>query len=106
MNQVLLTVGGFNGSQAKRSSVELDCLNPDGAVAQRAVPNSFAQVIDEQSNPIARDDDTIVVSRSGATWISDTLNLFFSPVTGSIWALSLLERLGRIHRPDRNHCSR
>ncbi|HEY9638071.1 MAG TPA: SLBB domain-containing protein [Coleofasciculaceae cyanobacterium] len=90
LNQALLTAGGFNGSRAQRSTVELIRLNPDGTVSRRDVPVNFTQAVNEQSNPILRDNDIIVVSRSAIANITDTVGLIFSPAAATFTVLSIL----------------
>ena len=82
LNQALLSAGGFNNSRARRRSVELVRLNPDGTVTKRDVPINLAQGISEQNNPTLRDNDIIVVNRNGIARVGDTLGTALSPVTG------------------------
>jgi polysaccharide export outer membrane protein len=90
LNQALLNAGGFKGSRARRSAVDLIRLNADGTIAKQEVSINLAQSVNEQSNPILRDNDIIVVSRSGTTRLTDTLNLFFSPAAAVFTVLSIL----------------
>lgn len=90
LNQALLSAGGFNNSRAKRRSVELVRLNPDGTVTKRDVPINLAQGISEQNNPTLRDNDIIVVNRNGIARIGDTLGTALSPVTGVFSIFRLL----------------
>lgn len=83
LNQALLVAGGFDRRRARTSEVELVRLNPDGTVTQRSVPIDFHQGISEDSNPILRNNDVIVVGRSGSAQFSDSMN-------------GVLETLGRI----------
>ena len=107
LNQALLTAGGFRGSRARRSTVELIRLNPDGTVIREDVPINFAQNVNEQTNPILRENDIIVVGRSSSTRFTDTLGLLLNPAGSVLAALSipdriagLLELLGIIDRDD------
>lgn len=52
-----------------------NCLNLDGTVSKQAVTINLAKGVSDQSNPILRENDIIVVSRSGTTQIVDTLGL-------------------------------
>jgi polysaccharide export outer membrane protein len=80
LNQALLTAGGFNDSRARRSSVQLVRLNPDGTVTKRKVPVNLSANIDEENNPSLRDNDIVVVDRSGIAKIGDTLGTVLNPV--------------------------
>ncbi|MBW4444594.1 MAG: SLBB domain-containing protein [Plectolyngbya sp. WJT66-NPBG17] len=73
LNQALLAAGGFN-RRANRRSVQLLRLNPDGTVSRQPVPIDFARGIDEKGNPILRNNDVILVDRSGGAKVEDTLD--------------------------------
>jgi polysaccharide export outer membrane protein len=79
LNQALLAAGGFN-NQAKKKSVELIRLNPNGTVVRREIPVDLARGIDEKSNPILQNGDVVVVDRSGAAKFSDSLDKVLGPV--------------------------
>jgi polysaccharide biosynthesis/export protein len=81
LNQALLTAGGFNLKSAK-NSVTLIRLNPNGSVTKRDVPIDFAQNVNEANNPPLRNNDIVVVRKSGVSTLSDGLNQFLSPFTG------------------------
>lgn len=90
LNQALLTAGGFQGSRADRSSVELIRLNPNGTVTRENIPINFAQGANEQNNPILRDKDIVVVRRSNTSRVTDTLGLLLSPAAGINLLLTIL----------------
>jgi polysaccharide export outer membrane protein len=77
LNQALMAAGGFDQRRARTSRVELIRLNPDGSVTQRAVAIDFSQGINEASNPALRNNDVIVVGRSGSASFSDTIDNIF-----------------------------
>lgn len=85
LNQAVLAAGGFN-NRARRSFVDLLRLNPNGTVSRRGVEVDFAKGINEETNPILRDNDVIVVRRSSLARISDTLGSVLNPV-GSAFSL-------------------
>jgi polysaccharide export outer membrane protein len=64
MNQAILAAGGFNG-RADKSAVEFVRVNPNGTVVQKNMPVNIALGIDEEKNPPLRNEDVIVVKRSG-----------------------------------------
>jgi polysaccharide export outer membrane protein len=84
MNQAILSAGGFNNARARRSTVELVRLNPDGTVTRRNIETNFEQGINEQTNPRLRANDIVVVNRSGIARIGDTLGTAFGPLGGLI----------------------
>lgn len=80
LNQAILAAGGFN-TRARKRTVELIRLNPDGTVAKRNVSVDFKQGSGDQ-NPAMRNGDVVVVGRSGLAQVSDTLGSVLSPVGG------------------------
>ncbi|MGK7889646.1 MAG: polysaccharide biosynthesis/export family protein [Leptolyngbyaceae cyanobacterium] len=78
LNQALLEAGGFN-PRARRRSVNLLRLNPDGTVTERSIDVDFSQDINSDANPALRPNDIIVVGRSGLARVGDSLNLVASP---------------------------
>lgn len=79
LNQALLAAGGFT-RDAKKKSVELVRLNPDGTVSQRTIVVDFARGIDEQGNPLLLNNDIVIVSRSGAAKFSDGIGTVLGPL--------------------------
>ncbi|QSJ16189.1 SLBB domain-containing protein [Nostoc sp. UHCC 0702] len=80
LNQALLAAGGFNDARASRATVDLIRLNPNGSVTKREVKVDFSQGINEQTNPILRNNDVVLVSRSGVAKTSDGLSLISGPL--------------------------
>ncbi|MFP5273325.1 polysaccharide biosynthesis/export family protein [Coleofasciculus sp.] len=93
LNQGILAAGGFDQQRARKSSVELIRLNPDGTVTKRTVSIDFAQGINENSNPILQNNDIIVVGRSGFTRVGDTIGTILNPVTRGFGIFQILEQL-------------
>ncbi|MFN6572079.1 SLBB domain-containing protein [Dendronalium sp. ChiSLP03b] len=80
LNQVLLAAGGFNDSRARKATVELVRLNPNGSVTKREVKVDFSQGINEQTNPILRNNDVVVVNRSRLAKFGDGLGTVLNPL--------------------------
>jgi polysaccharide export outer membrane protein len=80
LNQALLTAGGFNDARANRKAVDLIRLNPDGTVSKSKVNIDLTQGINETNNPLVRNNDIIVVSRSGSAKTSDSVRTFLEPI--------------------------
>ena len=78
LNQVLLMAGGFNRKAAK-NNVTLIRLNSNGAVTKRDIPIDFSQSVSEANNPALRNNDIIVVRKSGLSTFSDGLADVLSP---------------------------
>lgn len=89
LNQAVLAAGGFN-NRAKKGEVTFIRLNPNGTVARRDVDVDFTQGLNDKSNPAMRNNDTIVVRRSGFTAVTDTLGAVLSPIGGVFSIINLL----------------
>ncbi len=80
LTRAIIAAGGFN-NRADRSTVEFIRLNPDGSVQKRDLPINFAAAADETTNPSLRNEDVIVVRRSGFSTFSESGQIF-SPLGG------------------------
>jgi polysaccharide biosynthesis/export protein len=84
LNQAILAAGGFNQERAQKSDVEFVRLQQDGSVMRRNIPVDLAVAPNEDTNPILRENDVIVVQRSRTTKLKDGVGGFtglLSPVT-------------------------
>jgi polysaccharide export outer membrane protein len=92
LNQALLASGGFN-TRASRKSVALVRLNPDGTVTRRSIAVDFAKGLDEQTNPSLRNDDILIVERSGIAKVSDALGTITNPLNSFLSIFSIFNLL-------------
>ncbi|MBD0261373.1 MAG: SLBB domain-containing protein [Tolypothrix sp. T3-bin4] len=90
LNQALLAAGGFDGANASSSAVDLVRLNPDGSVTKRKVKVDFSAGINPQTNPILRNNDVVVVYRSGTAKVGQTVGSIINPVAGVLGILRSL----------------
>ena len=84
LHQALLTAGSFNQLRAKKDKVELLRLNPNGTVSRRTIDVDFAQGLNPNNNPTLRNNDVILVARSGYTRVGDNINSFLQPIAGAV----------------------
>jgi polysaccharide export outer membrane protein len=82
LHQALLTAGSFNQLRANKDKVELLRLNPNGTVSRRTIDVDFAQGLNPNNNPTLRNNDVILVARSGYTRVADNINSFLQPIAG------------------------
>ncbi len=75
LNHAKLNVGGFRDNRVCGSTVALIRLNPNGTISREKVGVDFAQGANENSNPILRDNDIVVVSPFNAARVTDALGL-------------------------------
>ncbi|ERT07962.1 SLBB domain protein [Lyngbya aestuarii BL J] len=94
LNQAILAAGGFDSIRARKQEVELIRLNPDGSVTQENLTIDLAQGINDQNNPILRNNDIVVVSRSGLSRFGDATSEFFRPVRDIITLGAVLRLFG------------
>lgn len=80
LNQALLAAGGFDNKRAYKKTVELIRLNPNGTATRISIPVDLSRGIDEKNNPILRNNDIIIVNRSGLARFTDTLDTILGPV--------------------------
>lgn len=78
LNQALLAAGGFNNRADKK--VDLIRLNQNGTVSRQKIGVNFSQNINDQTNPALRNNDVVVVHRSGVAVVSDALGLVTNPI--------------------------
>jgi polysaccharide export outer membrane protein len=81
LNQAVLAAGGFDNRRARKRSVELVRLNPNGTVERRDITVDLAQGINDQSNPTLRNNDVVLVRRSTLANVTDTLGTILSPAS-------------------------
>ncbi|MDY6786066.1 MAG: polysaccharide biosynthesis/export family protein [Cyanobacteriota bacterium] len=79
LNQALLAAGGFN-NRADRGDVQLVRLNPDGTVAREEFRIDFTRDISDENNPILRNNDVVIVGKTGLASFSDTLGQVLEPI--------------------------
>ncbi len=87
LNTAVLAAGGFDDRRANKSNVQLIRLKPDGTVEQRRIPIDFNQAVNEETNPPLRNNDVVVIGRSGLTQFSDTLSTITAPITTGIFSI-------------------
>lgn len=85
LNQAILMAGGLS-SQAKKKSIELLRLNPNGTVTRRKISLNYNQSVHTDLNPILQNRDVILVDRSIGAKLTDKIGTILSPVN-SIFSL-------------------
>lgn len=82
LNQALLAAGGFNDARARTTTVDLVRLNPNGSVTKREVNVDLSAGINEETNPILRNNDVVIVNRSGLARTGDSVGAVLNPLGG------------------------
>ena len=94
LNQAVLAAGGFDKRRADETSVDLIRLNPNGTISKRNIAVVLETGVDPEKNPPLRNNDVIVVSRSGLTQTTDTLNNVLSPFGSFLGIATILSLFG------------
>ncbi|AFZ04774.1 polysaccharide export protein [Oscillatoria nigro-viridis PCC 7112] len=81
LNQALVAAGGFNKARAQMDSVDLIRLNPNGTVSQLTVKVNFSATANEETNPKLKNNDVIMVRRSGRATFSDNVGGTLAPLS-------------------------
>jgi polysaccharide biosynthesis/export protein len=84
LNAAILAAGGFNDARANTKTVDLVRLNPDGSVTKRAIKVNFGKGINEDTNPILRNNDIILINRSTLAEVADPATTVINPISGAI----------------------
>ena len=85
LNQAILAAGGFTG-RSRRGRVDLVRLNPNGTVTKREIDVDLSENANDENNPLLRPNDTVIVTRSTFTRVTDTVTRALAPFT-SVFSL-------------------
>jgi polysaccharide export outer membrane protein len=94
LNQAILAAGGFDNRRARRGEVELIRLNPDGTAVRETLPVDFSAGLSAETNPALRNNDIVVVSRSGVTRTTDFLQTILAPLNPLTSIFGILRLFG------------
>lgn len=89
LNQVLLASGGFS-NRAETDYVQLVRLNKNGTVSNRRIEVDFMQDPNEETNPILRDNDAVIIERSDIAEFGDRTNQVFNPLSGFLGLVRII----------------
>jgi len=100
LNQALISRGffGYENTRARRNQVELVRLNTDGTATKRTIEVDLTQGINEELNPQLRNNDMIIVSRSGLANLVDRMNAVIAPVGPVTGVLNFINGLRFLFR--------
>ena len=93
LNQAILAAGGFDNDRAKKTDVQFVRLNPDGTVDKRNIAVNFSSSPNDSTNPIMRNNDVLVVKRTGTAKVTDRakgIGGILSPFAGVLSLVRLL----------------
>lgn len=94
LNQAILAAGGFDLTRARTSEVQLIRINPDGSAVRREIQVDLSAEVNEATNPALRNNDIVVVGRSGLARTGDFLNTLLGPINPFVGVFSILRIFG------------
>ncbi len=94
LNQAVLTAGGFRTNRAQKETVELIRIEADGRVSQRQVTIDLSDRINEQTNPLLRPNDIILVNQTGIVRFNEAFNNVLDFTTNANRLFNVLDFLG------------
>jgi polysaccharide export outer membrane protein len=94
LNQAILAAGGFDLTRARTSEVQLIRINPDGSAVRREIQVDLSAEVNEATNPALRNNDIVVVGRSGLARTGDFLNTLLGPINPFVSVFSILRIFG------------
>lgn len=80
LNTAILAVGGFDERRANDRVIQLLRINANGTVTKRDINVNLSASIDDESNPILKNNDVIIVGRNGMTEFTDGIGQILSPL--------------------------
>ena len=100
LNQALISRGffGYENTRARRNKIELVRLNNDGTATKRTIEVDLTQGINEEINPQLRNNDMIIVSRSGLINFVDRINTILAPVGPATGVLNFINVIRSLFR--------
>lgn len=99
LNQALLARGffGYDNPRARRGTVDLIRLNEDGTTTKRTIKVSLSEGTNEETNPMLRNRDIIVVSRTGLAQMADRVGSVIDPISRVTPLFNLLALLRALY---------
>ena len=82
LNKALQAAGGFQFVRANQSTVELLRINRNGTTTKRKIKVDFAADVNEENNPVLKNNDVVVVNRNALTAVGDGIATLVSPLRG------------------------
>ena len=80
LNNAILAAGGFDVRRANDDVVQLVRVNPNGTVTKRDVKIDLAAGVNQENNPILKNNDVVIVGRNGLTQITDGVETLLGPI--------------------------
>lgn len=90
LNNAILTSGGFDEKRANDRVIQLVRINPNGTVTKKDITVNLSAPVNEESNPILKNNDVIMIGRNGIAEFNDTVGSILAPVGRMIPFLNIL----------------
>lgn len=96
LNQAIFASGGFDDRRADQSVVELVRMNPNGTVTKREIQVDLSANINEETNPILKNNDVILVDRNGLTQFTEGIETLLGPIGRTFSFLNFYNSFGNL----------
>ncbi|WP_017294864.1 SLBB domain-containing protein [Geminocystis herdmanii] len=80
LNNAILASGGFDERRANDRVIQLVRINPNGTVTKRDITVNLSAQVNEETNPILKNNDVIMIGRNGVAEFNDTVGSILAPV--------------------------
>ncbi len=80
LNNAILAAGGFDERRANDEVVQLVRFNPNGTVTKREIEVNLAAEVNENNNPILKNNDVVIVGRNAMTQVTDSVETLLGPI--------------------------
>jgi polysaccharide export outer membrane protein len=92
LNQAIAAAGGFN-NRAREASVELIRVNSNGTVEKRTINLDFSQGVNQETNPLMKDNDIIAIDTSNLVKFQQNLGRILEPIPRYFTIIRILQEL-------------
>lgn len=80
LNNAILASGGFDERRANDRVIQLVRINPNGTVTKKDITVNLSAEVNEENNPILKNNDVIMIGRNGVAEFNDTVGSILAPV--------------------------
>lgn len=80
LNNAILASGGFDERRANDRVIQLVRINSNGTVTKRDITVNLSAEVNDESNPILKNNDVIMIGRNSITEFNDSIGSILAPV--------------------------
>ncbi|MGI0482100.1 SLBB domain-containing protein [Geminocystis sp. CENA526] len=80
LNTAILASGGFDERRANDRTIQLVRVNPNGTVTKRDITVNLSAEVNEETNPILKNNDVIMIDRNSVAEFNDGIGSILAPI--------------------------